>query len=80
MKRRQPRFPHRIFTTLAICAGLVGPLAAAFGDTKPPPAPRPPFAWGILTPAKACVIFREYTTTKVGFWVVAVTAKTHAVR
>lgn len=35
-----------------------------------------PSAWGILSKPNGCVIFREYGKTKVGFFVVAVTAKT----
>jgi len=32
----------------------------------------------LLTAHKACVIFREYRKTKVGFFVVVVTARTHS--
>lgn len=34
-----------------------------------------PTAWGIMSKPNGCVIFREYGKTKVGFFVVAVTAK-----
>jgi outer membrane receptor for ferrienterochelin and colicin len=30
-----------------------------------------------LSQSKGCVIFREYKKTKIGFWVAAVTAKSH---
>ena len=46
-------------------------------DEKPDTKARAPSAWGILSLPKACVIFREYHKTKVGFFVVVVTAKTH---
>jgi hypothetical protein len=55
-------------------------LAPTFGiataDEKPE-STRAPSAWGMLGTHKACVIFREYRKTKVGFFVVVVTAKTH---
>jgi hypothetical protein len=60
--------------------GVVG-LMAGVGGTSPadekPAAPRPPSAWGMLAAHKACVIFREYRKTKVGFFVVVVATKTH---
>jgi DNA-binding protein YbaB len=45
-------------------------------DTKSTAAPEP-VVWGILSHSKGCVIFREYKKTKVGFFVVVVTAKSH---
>jgi hypothetical protein len=60
--------------------GLVATLASVCGvstaDEKPV-APRAPTAWGLLGDHRACVIFREYRKTKVGFFVVVITAKTH---
>jgi len=46
-------------------------------DESSSTANREPLAWGLLTHSKGCVIFREYRKTKIGFWVVAVTAKSH---
>jgi hypothetical protein len=48
----------------------------ATADEKPEES-RAPSAWGMLGTHNACVIFREYRKTKVGFFVVVVTAKTH---
>ena len=60
--------------------GLVASLASVCGISaadEEPVAPHAPSAWGLLGEHKACVIFREYRKTKVGFFVVVITAKTH---
>jgi len=62
--------------TLSVLAAMI-PCSGTAGE-KPKPEPRAPSAWGILSPVKACVIFREYQKTKVGFYVFIVTTKTHA--
>jgi hypothetical protein len=59
---------------LAVLASLFG---IAGADEKAEP-PRTPSAWGMLGAHKACVIFREYRRTKVGFFVVIVTTNTHS--
>ena len=59
---------------LAAFVSLCGPSAAQ----EKPAAPRAPSAWGMLGTHKACVIFREYRKTKVGFFVVVITTKTHS--
>jgi hypothetical protein len=51
------------------------PLLAA---TTPQAPPRVPYAWGMLSPPRACVIFREYSKTKFGFYVIVVTARTQS--
>jgi len=57
-------------TTLSLTQGI------AAADEKAE-AVRRPSAWGMLGTHNACVIFREYRKTKIGFFVVVVTAKTH---
>lgn len=60
-----------------VCALLaVGPSSIS-ADTKSSAESREPVAWGLLSQSKGCVIFREYKKTKVGFWVVVITAKSH---
>ena len=70
------------FTRAAALRCALAALACASGigaaDEKPPAQPHTPSAWGLLTAHKACVIFREYRKTKVGFFVVVVTARTHS--
>ena len=51
---------------------------ACIADEKPKEETRTPTAWGLLSGNKACVIFREYRKTKVGFFVIVVTTKTHS--
>ena len=58
------------FIALALDCGI------AAADEKPE-ATRTPSVWGMLGTHNACVIFREYRKTKVGFFVVVVTTKTH---
>jgi len=60
-----------------ICAFLAGLSAPASADTKLGAESPEPIVWGILSHSKGCVIFREYKKTKVGFFVVVVTAKSH---
>lgn len=36
-----------------------------------------PVTWGALSGSSSCVIFKEYIKTQVGFFVVAMTTKTH---
>ncbi len=55
------------------CASIPAPGRTTNAKDK---ASRAPFAWGILSEPKACVIFQEKTKTDVGFWVVVVTWKT----
>ncbi len=59
-----------ILTMSLPCSGIA--------DEKAKIDSRAPSAWGILSPVKACVIFREYQKTKVGFYVLILTTKTHA--
>ena len=63
---------------LSGCVALTATCTVGAADEKPKTEPRIPTAWGLLGGNKACVIFREYQKTKVGFWVVAVTTKTHS--
>jgi len=65
-----------IFTLILFANMLVLP-RATLADEKSSAANREPIAWGLLSHSKGCVIFREYKKTKIGFWVVAVTAKSH---
>jgi hypothetical protein len=60
-----------------VCALLVVRPGSINADTKSSAESREPVAWGLLSQSKGCVIFREYKKTKVGFWVVVVTAKSH---
>ena len=57
---------------------LIATCGVGTADEKPKAEARAPSAWGLLSANKACVIFREYRKTKVGFWIVAVTTKTHS--
>src|SRR5437763_16211342 len=63
---------------LGSCVVVANTCGVGGADEKPKAEARAPSAWGLLSANKACVIFREYRKTKVGFWVVVVTAKTHA--
>src|SRR5437764_12852060 len=63
---------------LGSCVVVATTCGVGGADEKPKAEARAPSAWGLLSANKACVIFREYRETKVGFWVVVVTAKTHA--
>jgi hypothetical protein len=75
MKRH--RTLPRAFAPSILCA-LLGILPDSINaDTKSSAESREPVAWGLLSQSKGCVIFREYKKTKVGFWVVVVTAKSH---
>lgn len=69
----------RFTKVLALLSAIALALACGIGtaDEKTPDHPHKPSAWGLLTAHKACVIFREYRKTKVGFFVVIVTTKTH---
>ena len=65
--------------TLTLSVLLATIPCSGIADEKPKAAEaRAPSAWGVLSPVKACVIFREYQKTKVGFYVLIVTTKTHA--
>ncbi|MDE2137251.1 MAG: hypothetical protein KGJ68_07420 [Gammaproteobacteria bacterium] len=70
------------FTKAPVLSGVLAALACAGGisaaDEKASAPPHTPSAWGLLTAHKACVIFREYRKTKVGFFVLIITAKTHS--
>lgn len=70
------------FTKALALLGALATVGSVSGvrtaDQKPSEPPRAPSAWGLLTAHKACVIFREYRKTKVGFFVVVVTTKTHS--
>lgn len=76
--KRHPAF-HLAFTlSPSILCALLGVLPGSVNaDTKSSAESREPVAWGLLSQSKGCVIFREYKKTKVGFWVVVVTAKSH---
>ena len=68
-------------TLLRFSMGLVGLctlVVAAQAAESAGMSSREPVVWGLASSSKGCVIFREYKKTKVGFWVVAVTTKTHA--
>jgi hypothetical protein len=75
------RANHDPMTKALALLGVVAALASfsrsSVADEKPA-APRAPVAWGLLGAHKACVIFREYRKTKVGFFVVLITTKTHS--
>jgi hypothetical protein len=75
MKRH--RTLPRAFAPSILCALLGIPPYSVNADTKSSAESREPVAWGLLSQSKGCVIFREYKKTKVGFWVVVVTAKSH---
>ena len=64
-------------TLLGVIAALVSLSGTSAADEKNV-EPRAPSAWGMLGTHKACVIFRESRKTKVGFFVVVITAKTHS--
>jgi hypothetical protein len=49
-----------------------------FAGSVPAAAVRAPYAWGMLSPPRACVIFREYSKTKFGFYVIVVTTRTQS--
>src|ERR1700757_1645488 len=67
----------KALTLLGVLATLVSFSGTSAADEKSA-APRAPSAWGMLGTHKACVIFREYRKTKVGFFVVVITTKTHS--
>jgi hypothetical protein len=73
------RFAIRAFSfaPAILCMVLCVAPRAAKADEKSNAQPREPVAWGLLSKSKGCVIFREYKKTKVGFFVVVVTAKSH---
>lgn len=75
MGMKQLRFAAR--RPRAVFWALLGACALTVSTaTQSAPAPEP-VVWGILSHSKGCVIFREYKKTKVGFFVVVVTAKSH---
>jgi len=67
----------KVLTLLGVIAALVSLSGTSAADDKNA-EPRTPSAWGMLGTHKACVIFREYQKTKVGFFVVVITTKTHS--
>lgn len=77
MTRSMTLLAANIVVTLILCALLYGFPASASADPEGAAQSRAPVAWGILSHSRGCVIFREYKKTKVGFWVVVVTAKSH---
>jgi hypothetical protein len=52
--------------------------APLHAGTTPAPEPRAPYAWGMLSPPRACVIFREYSKTRFGFYLIVVTTRTQS--
>src|SRR5215467_13479541 len=68
----------KAITLFAVGAMLTTVCDVTLGDEKPAAQAHSPSAWGLLGAHKACVIFREYRKTKVGFFVVVITAKTHS--
>jgi hypothetical protein len=73
------RFATRAFSFVPalLCTLLCVSPSAVNADEKSGAESREPVAWGLLSQSKGCVIFREYKKTKVGFFVVIVTAKSH---
>jgi hypothetical protein len=69
--------PASAMIAAMLCASYAICPRAAGADTKASTESREPVAWGLLSHSKGCVIFREYRKTKVGFWVVVVTTKSH---
>src|ERR1700741_4365243 len=67
----------RVLTLLGVIAALASLSETSAADEKNAEQ-RAPSAWGMLGTHKACVIFREYRKTKVGFFVVVITTKTHS--
>ena len=67
----------KALTLLGVLAALV-PFSGTSAADEKNAAPPAPSAWGMLGTHKACVIFREYRKTKVGFFVVIITTKTHS--
>ena len=70
------RSTRRLMKSVALLMSMTTISTVTLANDKPTP-PRAPLAWGQLGAHKACVIFREYQKTKVRFFVVAATAKTH---
>ena len=78
MKRHLTLRPVFALAPTILCTSLGVMLPGSVNaDTKSSAESREPVAWGLLSQSKGCVIFREYKKTKVGFWVVVVTAKSH---
>jgi hypothetical protein len=61
----------------SVCVGLLVSAAVPAGE-KPAAEVRVPYAWGMLSPPRACVIFREYHKTKFGFYLIVVTTRTQS--
>jgi hypothetical protein len=78
MKRHMINRPTFALVPAMLCAWFAVLPGSGRADTKPSAASREPVAWGLLSHSKGCVIFREYRKTKVGFWLVVVTTKSHA--
>jgi hypothetical protein len=74
--------PNRIFSFIASTIVLALLIGCASGPASRPSEGtkaqemRAPFAWGVLSECKGCVIFKENKKTDVGFYVVVVTWKT----
>jgi hypothetical protein len=69
--------PGQFTKALALLGALTTCICGISAADEKPAAPAAPSAWGMLGEHRACVIFREYRKTKVGFFVVIVTTKTH---
>lgn len=83
LKRMAGVVRRRGVVALALCSWAGFAVAAKGIPSAPKSAPKPvepkaPIAWGIMSEPAHCVIFREYSKTRLGFWVVAITAKTHS--
>ncbi|MFI4890676.1 MAG: hypothetical protein ACHQIL_09100 [Steroidobacterales bacterium] len=67
-----------IFVVTLLVFGLNACVSFESGSPQPKGASRAPLVWGISSHAKACVIFREYAKTTVGFAVIAAGMSQHA--
>ncbi|HEV3017890.1 MAG TPA: hypothetical protein VGY49_02620 [Burkholderiaceae bacterium] len=72
------RRPICLIASPILAIGLVGCVSfeTSSKQTKDG-APRAPIAWGIMNDAKGCVIFREYSKSTLGFFVVAAGVSSH---
>lgn len=66
----------KTITAALVCLALTACVTVKTPQSRPKTA-QEPVAWGLFSKPKGCVIFREYSKTQVGFFVVAVTTKSH---
>ena len=78
MKRHMINRPTFALVPAMLCAWFAVLPGSGRADMKPSTESRAPVTWGLLSHSKGCVIFREYRKTKVGFWLVVVTTKSHS--